>query len=227
MQWSATGQGVLGHAFDANRDFQATFDLTCGLFVPNPSTCAGCQGRRMLDLGCGVHRCPPASVVGRGGSYSVGYSAPARPSSAARQAVSAVIRAGAPAGIVLGYASDWPSCRRRFPAARRLLGRARDRSWSRRPLGALVVPDSTRVDSARSCGCAGGPAAFFNCVIRQVPGGHVPRRRVKPELGQISAYVGGNGRSREPDTARPRRAESLTCTFVILGMPTPHARPRA
>src|SRR5215471_9900397 len=49
-----------------------------GFFVPNPTTGPGCQGCRTLDLGRGVHRCPPASVVGRGGSYSVGYSAPAR-----------------------------------------------------------------------------------------------------------------------------------------------------
>jgi hypothetical protein len=46
-----------------------------GLFVPKPSTGVGCQDRCMPELGRGVHRCPPASVVGRGGSYSVGYSA--------------------------------------------------------------------------------------------------------------------------------------------------------
>jgi hypothetical protein len=46
-----------------------------GLFVPKPSTGPSCQSRRTPDLGRGAHRCPPASVVGRGGSYSLGYSA--------------------------------------------------------------------------------------------------------------------------------------------------------
>jgi hypothetical protein len=54
------------------------FGSTGGLFVPKPCTGAGCQGRRTPDLGRGVHRCPPASVAGRGGSYLLGYSAPAR-----------------------------------------------------------------------------------------------------------------------------------------------------
>jgi hypothetical protein len=49
-----------------------------GLFVPNPSAGPSCQGHRTPDLGRGVHCRPPASVVGRGGSYSVGYSAQAR-----------------------------------------------------------------------------------------------------------------------------------------------------
>src|SRR5262245_58903063 len=43
--------------------------LSISLFVPKPSTRPGCQVRRTPDLGRGVHRCPPASVVGRGGSY--------------------------------------------------------------------------------------------------------------------------------------------------------------
>jgi hypothetical protein len=49
-----------------------------GLFVPNPTTKPGCQGRRTPDLGRSVHRCSSASVVSRGGSYSLGYSRPAR-----------------------------------------------------------------------------------------------------------------------------------------------------
>src|SRR5689334_15265149 len=58
-----------------------------GLFVPKPSTGGGCQGRCIPDLGRGVHCCPPASVVGRGGSYSFGYSAPARPAGGGRPAL--------------------------------------------------------------------------------------------------------------------------------------------
>jgi hypothetical protein len=40
----------------------------------------GQAARAITRLASGVvsNRCPPASVVGRGGSYSVGYSAPAR-----------------------------------------------------------------------------------------------------------------------------------------------------
>lgn len=45
-----------------------------GLFVPKTSTGSSRQEHGTPDLGRGVHRCPSASVVGRGGSYSIGYS---------------------------------------------------------------------------------------------------------------------------------------------------------
>jgi hypothetical protein len=56
----------------------AGFGSAICLFVPKPITGPGCQSRRTPDLGRGVHRCPLASMVGGGGSYPLGYSAPVR-----------------------------------------------------------------------------------------------------------------------------------------------------
>lgn len=54
---------------ELSRHWSTSGALTEGLFVPKPTTGPSCRGRHMLDLGRGVHRCPPTSAVGRGGSY--------------------------------------------------------------------------------------------------------------------------------------------------------------
>jgi hypothetical protein len=83
----------------------------------------------------------------------------------------ALLARAAGTGISLDHASDQPDCRRRLPAARRLLGRARERPWARRLLGALVVPDTARANSGGSGGSwfrACGPAAFAQRVDLRV-----------------------------------------------------------
>lgn len=96
-------------------------------------------------LGYGLRAMPPNS------STSGGMCPPGPVSGRQREPQSLAITrsAGIVSGHALGNAPDRPGCRRPFPGAGHILDRSGKRARPDSLLGALVVPDAARADSAR------------------------------------------------------------------------------